>query len=40
MVASRRQARAYCVEPVGGEVVETPLDVEYLGARLPELATA
>ncbi|MDP9135796.1 MAG: peptidase E [Actinomycetota bacterium] len=40
VVSSRPRARAYRVEPVGGEVVETPLDVEYLGTRMPELATA
>jgi peptidase E len=39
-ISSRPRARAYRVEPAGGEVVETPLDVEYLGARTPELATA
>jgi peptidase E len=40
VVASRPRARAYRVEPVDGEVVETPLAVDYLGARMPELATA
>ena len=40
VVSSRPKALAYRVEPIGGEVVETPLDVEYLGARMPELATA
>ena len=40
VVSSRPRARAYRVEPVGNEVVETPLDVEYLGAQMPELATA
>jgi dipeptidase E len=40
VVSSRPHARAYRVEPQGNEVVEMPLDVEYLGARMPELATA
>jgi dipeptidase E len=40
VVSSRPKSRAYRVEPVGNEVVETPLDVEYLGAQMPELATA
>jgi dipeptidase E len=40
VVSSRPRARAYRVEPVDDEVVETPLDVEYLGARMPDLATA
>jgi peptidase E len=40
VVSSRPRAGAYRVEPVGSEVVETPLHVEYLGARMPELATA
>jgi peptidase E len=31
-VSSRSSARAFRVEPVHGEVVETPLTVEYLGA--------
>jgi dipeptidase E len=40
VVSSRPRAGAYRVEPIGNEVVETPLDVEYLGARMPALATA
>ena len=40
VVSSRPHARAFRVEPQGNEVVETPLDVEYLGAQMPELATA
>lgn len=40
VVSSRPHARAFRVEPRGNEVVEEPLDVEYLGARMPELATA
>jgi peptidase E len=40
VVSSRPNARAYRVEPIDDEVVETPLAVEYLGARMPELATA
>jgi peptidase E len=49
-VSSRPGARAYRVEPVDGEVVETPLEVTYLGersgderaarGRIPEAATA
>jgi dipeptidase E len=39
-VSSRAHARAYKVEPVDSEVVETPLDVTYLGEPLLELATA
>jgi dipeptidase E len=31
VVASRRDARAYRVEPIDGEVVETELEVTYLG---------
>ena len=31
VVTSRPRARAYRVEPVGHEVVETPLETEYLG---------
>jgi peptidase E len=40
VVSSRPRAMAYRVEPIGDEVVETPLPVEYLGRRMPELATA
>jgi dipeptidase E len=40
VVSSRPHAGAYRVEPRGSEVVETPLDVEYLGAQMPQLATA
>ncbi len=40
VVSSRPRARAYRVEPIDGEVVELPLDVEYLGARVPQLASA
>jgi peptidase E len=40
VVSSRPGARAFRVAPSGGEVVETPLDVEYLGAARPLLATA
>ena len=39
-VSSRRHARAYRVEPVGSEVVETPLEVTYLGQAVPEPALA
>jgi dipeptidase E len=38
VVASRPQARAYRVEPIDGEVVESPLEVAYLGAPRPEVA--
>ena len=40
VVSSREHARAYRVEPVGGEVTETALDVTFLGARVPEAAPA
>jgi peptidase E len=42
VVSSRPRARAFHVEPVGGEVVATPLPVDYLGAMdaVPELASA
>lgn len=40
VVSSRPHAGAYRVEPVGNEVVETPLEVEYLGMPMPALATA
>jgi peptidase E len=39
-VSSRPSAGAYRVGPVDGEVAETPLDVEYLGAGRPLMATA
>jgi len=39
-VSSRPRARAYRVEPVGDEVVELPLAVEYLGAPAKEPAVA
>jgi dipeptidase E len=38
VVASRPQARAFRVEPLGGDVVESPLEVTYLGAPRPEVA--
>jgi hypothetical protein len=40
VVSSRPHARAFRVEPVGSDVIETPLDVTYLGARVPEAAPA
>jgi dipeptidase E len=40
VVTSRPHARAYRVEPVGSEVVEAPLETEYLGARAAEPAVA
>ena len=40
VVSSRPRARAFRVEPVDGEVAELPLPVDYLGAAMPELATA
>jgi hypothetical protein len=40
VVSSRPRAQAYRVEPVGAEVIETPLEVTYLGARVPEAAPA
>jgi hypothetical protein len=40
VVASRQHAQAFRVEPVDDEVVETPLDVAYLGRRVPEAAAA
>ncbi len=40
VVASRPHAQAYRVEPVDDEVVETPLEVAYLGRRVPEAAAA
>jgi hypothetical protein len=39
-VASRPHARAYRVEPVEDEVVETELEIEYLGRRVAEPAAA
>jgi dipeptidase E len=39
-VSSRRHAQAYRVEPIGDEVVETPLEMTYLGEPALELATA
>lgn len=39
-VSSRPHARAYRVEPVDGEVVETALDVTYLGRPVAEPAIA
>jgi dipeptidase E len=36
-VSSRPKARAFHVEPVGGEIVETPLNTRYLGDRMPDL---
>ena len=40
VVSSRPAAGAYLVEPCAGEIVERPLDVTYLGATRPALATA
>jgi peptidase E len=40
VVSSRPRAQAYRVEPIGGEVTETPLEVTYLGGRVPEAAPA
>jgi dipeptidase E len=40
VVSSRPHARAYRVEPIDDEVVETPLAVDYLGAPMPQLASA
>ena len=40
VVASRPAARAYRVEAIGGEVLETPLESRYLGATAPEPALA
>jgi len=39
-VSSRPHAQAYRVEPIGGEVIETPLAMTYLGAPVRELASA
>lgn len=40
VVSSRPRAKAYRVEPIGGEVLETELAVDYLGARAAEPAAA
>jgi peptidase E len=40
VVSSRPAARAYRVEPIDGEVTETPLDVTYLGGVVWESAVA
>jgi peptidase E len=40
VVSSRPHARAYRVEPVADEVVETALETSYLGQRVPEAAAA
>jgi dipeptidase E len=40
VVSSRPNARAYRVEPIAHEVVETPLEIAYLGERVPEPAAA
>jgi len=40
VVSSRPNARAYRVEPIADEVVETPLEISYLGVRVPEPAAA
>jgi peptidase E len=40
VVTSRPHARAYRVAPAEGGVTETPLEVTYLGDRVPEAATA
>jgi peptidase E len=40
VVSSRPHARAYRVQPVDDEVVETPLDTSYLGQRVAEAAAA
>ena len=40
VVSSRRHAGAYRVEPIDDEVVETPLEISYLGVRVPEPAAA
>jgi hypothetical protein len=39
-VSSRPHARAYRVEPIADEVVETPLEISYLGGRVAEPAAA
>ena len=40
VVSSRPHARAYRVEPIADEVVETPLEITYLGERVAEPAAA
>jgi peptidase E len=40
VVTSRRAARAFRVDVAGGEVVETPLETRFLGARAPALTSA
>jgi peptidase E len=40
VVSSRAHARAYRVEPIDDEVVETPLEISYLGERLAAPAAA
>jgi peptidase E len=40
VVSSRPAARAFRVEPIDDEVVETPLAVTYLGERAAEPAVA
>ena len=40
VVSSRPHAKAYRVEPIADEVVETPLNIEYLGERLVTPAAA
>ena len=37
---SRPRALAYRVEPISDEVVETPLEISYLGERVAEPAAA
>jgi dipeptidase E len=40
VVSSRPRARAYRVEPLGGEIAETPLETSYLGEPRARLAVA
>lgn len=40
VVSSRPRARAYLVEPVDGEIAESPLRTRYLGEALPDLRMA
>ncbi|MEA2283410.1 MAG: dipeptidase [Solirubrobacteraceae bacterium] len=40
VVTSRPHAHAYRVEPIGNDVVETPLQTQYLGAHAAEPAVA
>jgi dipeptidase E len=40
VVTSRPHAKAYRVEPIDDEVLETPLEASYLGQRVPEAAAA